>query len=149
MNDLLKDPMVVRQLIMDHYEYPRNHELLQDGDYYEKHMDSESCIDDIKVQMIVEDNVINDVRFDGIACTISTASTSIMSELLKGKTLDEAQLIVNEYNKMILENEYDEELLESAVIFSNVSKQANRIKCATIGWDAAQMIIDESRDKDE
>ncbi len=66
-----------------------------------------------------------------------------------GKTLDEAQLIVNEYNKMIMEGEYDEELLQSAVIFSNVSKQANRIKCATIGWEAAQMIIDESRDKDE
>ena len=149
MNDLLKDPMVVRQLIMDHYEYPRNHELFESGDYYEKHMDSESCIDDIKVQMILEDNVIKDVRFDGVACTISTASTSIMTELLKGKTREEAQLIVTEYNKMILENEYDEELLESAIIFSNVSKQANRIKCATIGWDAAQMIIDESRDKDE
>ena len=50
---------------------------------------------------------------------------------------------------MIFEHEYDEEILESAVIFSNVSKQANRIKCATIGWDAAQLIIDESRNKDE
>lgn len=149
MNSMLKDPMIVRQLIMDHYEYPRNHELLDSGDYYEEHMDSESCIDDIKVQMIVKDNKIEDVRFDGIACTISTASTSIMSELLKGKTLDEAQIIVNEYNKMVMEKEFDAELLESAIIFENVSKQANRIKCATIGWDAAQLIIDESRDKDE
>ncbi len=149
MNSMLKDPMIVRQLIMDHYEYPRNHELLDSGDYYEEHMDSESCIDDIKVQMIVKDNKIEDVRFDGIACTISTASTSIMSELLKGKTLDEAQIIVNEYNKMVMEKEFDAELLESAIIFENVSKQANRIKCAKIGWDAAQLIIDESRDKDE
>lgn len=149
MNSMLKDPMIVRQLIMDHYEYPRNHELLDSGDYYEEHMDSESCIDDIKVQMIVKDNKIEDVRFDGIACTISTASTSIMSELLKGKTLDEAQIIVNEYNRMVMEKEFDAELLESAIIFENVSKQANRIKCATIGWDAAQLIIDESRDKDE
>lgn len=149
MSGLLKDPMIVRQLIMDHYEYPRNHELLTSGDYFEEHMDSESCIDDIKVQMIVEDKLIKDVRFDGIACTISTASTSIMTELLKGKTVDEAEIIVNEYNKMIFEHEYDEEILDSAVIFSNVSKQANRIKCATIGWDAAQLIIDESRNKDE
>lgn len=149
MNDMLKDPMVVRQLIMDHYQYPRNHELFETGEYFEQHMDSESCIDDIKVQMVVKDNKIEDVRFDGIACTISTASTSIMSELLKGKTLDEAQLIVNEYNRMVMEKEFDAEMLESAVIFENVSKQANRIKCATIGWEAAQLIIDESRDEDE
>ena len=45
MSELLKDPMIVRQLIMDHYEYPRNHELLTSGDYFEEHMDSESCID--------------------------------------------------------------------------------------------------------
>ncbi|NLY62933.1 MAG: SUF system NifU family Fe-S cluster assembly protein [Erysipelothrix sp.] len=149
MKDMLKNPMFTRQMIMDHYEYPRNHSLLDDGEYIEKHMDSESCIDDIKVQMIVKDNVIEDVRFDGIACTISTASTSIMSELLKGKSLDEAEIIVNEYNKMIFEDNYDEDILESAIVFSNVSKQANRIKCATIGWEAAQMIIDESRNKDE
>lgn len=149
MKDMLKDPMFTRQMIMDHYEYPRNHELLDSGNYIEKHMDSESCIDDIKVQMIVKDNLIEDVRFDGIACTISTASTSIMSELLKGKTLDEAQIIVSEYNKMITEENYDEDILESAIVFSNVSRQANRIKCATIGWEAAQMIIDESRNKDE
>lgn len=149
MKDMLKNPIFTRQMIMDHYEYPRNHSLLDDGEYIEKHMDSESCIDDIKVQMIVKDNVIEDVRFDGIACTISTASTSIMSELLKGKSLDEAEIIVNEYNKMIFEDNYDEDILESAIVFSNVSKQANRIKCATIGWEAAQMIIDESRNKDE
>lgn len=149
MKDMLKDPMMVRQLIMDHYEYPRNHELFDSGDYYEEHMDSDSCIDDIKVQMIVEDQVIKDVRFDGIACTISTASTSIMTELLIGKTIEEAEIIIKEYNKMIMERDFDEDKLGSAIIFSNVSKQANRIKCATIGWEAAQLIIDESRDKDE
>lgn len=149
MKEMLKDPMIVRQLIMDHYEYPRNHTLLSTGDYLEKHMDSESCIDDIKVQFVVEDEVIVDVRFDGIACTISTASTSIMSELLMNKTLEEAELIINEYNKMLREEAFDEDILESAIIFRNVSKQANRIQCATIGWDAAQILIAESRQKDE
>ena len=149
MKEMLKDPMIVRQLIMDHYEYPRNHTLFNDNDYIEKHMDSESCIDDIKVQFKIKDNIIEDIAFDGIACTISTASTSIMSELLKNKTLEQAQEIIVEYNKMLREEEFNEDLIESAIIFRNVSKQANRIKCATIGWDAAQMIIDESRDKDE
>ena len=134
---------------MDHYQYPRNHKLLSEGEYLEKHMDSESCIDDIKVQMVVKDNIIKDIRFDGIACTISTASTSIMSELLMDKTLEEAQLIINEYNKMVNERDYDADILESAVVFSNVSKQANRIKCATIGWEAAEFLIEKSSDENE
>lgn len=149
MNEMLKDPMIVRQMIMDHYQYPRNHQLLNKGDYLEKHMDSESCIDDIKVQMVVKDNIITDIRFDGVACTISTASTSIMTELLMNKTLKQAQLIINEYNKMVNEREYDEDLLESAIVFSNVSKQANRIKCATIGWEAAEYLIEKSSDKND
>lgn len=149
MKEMLKDPMIVRQMIMDHYQYPRNHKLLSEGEYLEKHMDSESCIDDIKVQMVVKDNIIKDIRFDGIACTISTASTSIMSELLMDKTLEEAQLIINEYNKMVNERDYDADILESAVVFSNVSKQANRIKCATIGWEAAEFLIEKSSDENE
>ncbi len=149
MKQMLKDPMFIRQLIMDHYEYPRNHKLFEDGKYLEKHMDSESCIDDIKVQLKIEDDIIVGVAFDGIACTISTASTSIMSELLMNKTLEEAELIISEYNKMLREEEFNEDILESAVIFKNVSRQANRIMCATIGWDAAQILITESRHKDE
>lgn len=149
MKEMLKDPMIIRQMIMDHYQYPRNHQLLSEGEYLEKHMDSESCIDDIKVQMVVKDDIITDVRFDGVACTISTASTSIMTELLLNKTLEEAKLIINEYNKMINEREYDSDLLESAVVFSNVSKQANRIKCATIGWEAAEYLIEKSSEKYE
>ena len=88
MSDLLKDPMILRQIIMDHYEYPRNHELIKNPEYHEKHMASDSCIDDIYVQSKIKDGVVEDIRFDGEACTISTASTSIMSELLQGKTLD-------------------------------------------------------------
>lgn len=149
MKEMLKDPMIIRQMIMDHYQYPRNHQLLSEGEYLEKHMDSESCIDDIKVQMVVKDDIITDIRFDGVACTISTASTSIMTELLLNKTIEEAKLIINEYNKMINEREYDADLLESAVVFSNVSKQANRINCATIGWEAAEYLIEKSSEKDE
>lgn len=49
MSDMLKDPMILRSIIMDHYEYPRNHELTEESDYQKKHMASESCIDDIYV----------------------------------------------------------------------------------------------------
>ena len=74
------DPMLMRQIIMDHYDYPRNKELTKDNGYMSRHMASDSCIDDITVQTKISDGKIDDIRFDGVACTISTASTSIMSE---------------------------------------------------------------------
>lgn len=148
MSSLLDDPMVLRSIIMDHYEYPRNHELnKEDEDYHTKHMASESCIDDIYVQGKIKDGKIEDIRFDGVACTISTSSTSIMSELLQGKTTEEARKIIDNYYKMIDGKEYDSELLQEAVAFHNVGRQANRIKCATIGWKAIEELIDESEAK--
>ena len=101
MSDLLKDPMILRQIIMDHYEYPRNHTLTKEEGYAQKHMASESCIDDIYVQSRIEEGIVKDVRFDGVACTISTASTSIMSELLRGKSIAQAREIIRNYFAMI------------------------------------------------
>lgn len=95
------DPMLMRQIIMDHYDYPRNKELTDNEGYMSRHMASDSCIDDITVQTKISDGKIDDIRFDGVACTISTASTSIMSELLKGKTTQEAKEIMDNYFKMI------------------------------------------------
>ena len=146
MNDMLKDPLVLRSIIMDHYEYPRNHELKEDERYLKKHMASESCIDDIHVQALIENNTIKDICFDGVACTIATSSTSIMSELLIGKEVDEAKQINAQYRNMIDGKEYDEEILEEAVAFQNVGRQANRIHCATIGWDAIIALIEESEE---
>ena len=149
MADLLKDPMVLRQIIMDHYEYPRNHTLTQESGYAQKHMASESCIDDIYVQSKIEDGIVKDVRFDGVACTISTASTSIMSELVQGKSIAEAKEIIRNYFTTRSRVEYDADLLEEAVAFANVGKQANRIKCATIGWKALEELIEESEGNDD
>ena len=111
MSDMLKDPTILRELIMDHYQYPRNHGLVDDSSYASCHMASDSCIDDITVQSKIVDGVIKDIRFDGVACTICTASTSMMSELLKGKTIDEAKKIMNNYFNMMEEKPYDEDML--------------------------------------
>lgn len=143
------DPTVLRQIIMDHYQYPRNHELKNEAGYHEVHMASESCIDDIRVQACFKEDQIEDICFDGVACTISTSSTSIMTELLKGKSLKEAHRIIDHYMNMIDEKEYDPELLEEAIAFKNVSKQANRIKCATIGWKAISELIEEQEKQNE
>ncbi|WP_281521725.1 Fe-S cluster assembly sulfur transfer protein SufU [Dubosiella newyorkensis] len=144
------DGTILRDIIMDHYQYPRNKTLVENDDSYKsKHMASDSCIDDITVQAKVKDGKIEDVRFDGVACAISTASTDIMGELLKGKTILEAQEIIDNYMAMVDEEAYDEELLDEAIAFQNVGKQANRIKCATIGWNGIQEILNDTNKGEE
>ena len=135
------DGAMLRDIIMDHYQYPRNkHPLVEDPQYKSKHMASDSCIDDITVQAKFKDGTIEDVAFDGVACAISTSATDIMSDLVKDKTIEEAQKIIDNYMAMVDEKEYDEDLLDEAVAFQNVGRQANRIKCATIGWNALQAL---------
>lgn len=138
----LNDPMIKREIIMDHYENPRNKGLVDDPRYIKVNMNSESCIDDIDIQILVEGNIIKDFRFDGVGCTISTASTSILSELVIDHSIEHAYEIIKNYDSMIKELSYDEELLQEAVVFKDVSKQANRIKCAMIGFNGLLELLD-------
>lgn len=137
------DPLTIKQLIMDHYEYPHHKGLKTDRSYREIHMAADSCIDDIKLQIKIKDNIIKDICFDGKACTISTASTSMMTELVIGKSVTEALNVIKEYEKMINLKEYDENLLQEANVFNNVGRQANRIGCAMIGWNALKKLLKE------
>ena len=138
----LNDPMIKREIIMDHYENPRNKGLVDDPRYIKVNMNSESCIDDIDIQILVENNIIKDFRFDGVGCTIATSSTSILSELVIDQSIEHAYEIIKNYNDMIKELSYDEELLQEAVVFKDVSKQANRIKCATIGYNGLLELLE-------
>lgn len=144
----LNDPEILREIIMDHYKYPHNHKLIKDG-YLSAHMASASCIDDITVNAKIQDGVIEDICFDGVACTISTASTSIMTDLVKGLAVEDAKKIMDQYFSMVNGDDYDEDMLEEAVCMKSVYKQANRIKCATIGWNALKQLIEESEDNHE
>lgn len=142
----LDNPLVLREIIMDHYQNPRNHGLVDDDSYKQTNMNSESCIDNIDVQLKMDGDIIEDVRFDGEACAISTASTSIMTELVTGKSKEEAEKIRQNYLNMIYEKDYDPDTLEEAIAFKYTHKQANRIKCATIGWNALEKLLNESED---
>lgn len=133
---------MMRQIIMDHYEHPHNKRVPIDENRYTKiHMDSTSCIDDIYVYLLINNDVIEDVCFDGIACTIATASTSIMTDLVMGKTKEEAFYIIEQYLHMIHEEDFDDNVLDEAIVFINTSKQASRIKCATIGWNGLSKLL--------
>lgn len=143
----LNDPTFLRQVIMDHYEHPRNKR--EAAEYPRHQVAIDSCIDDLTIQAKIKDNIIEDVAFIGQACTIATSSTSIMTTLLIGKSVEEAYKIIEEYNKMIHLKEYDANILGEAVAFSNVGRQANRIHCATLGWRGIEFLIEESRNKHE
>ena len=132
---------IKRAILMDHYKMPHNRGLKDDSRYDSVHNASDSCIDDITVQMLIEDNTVKDVCFDGVGCTICIASCSIISELIKGKSLDDALNIINNYYNMIDEKKFDIDLLEEANAFDTLSKQANRIKCGTIGIHAMEDLI--------
>ena len=140
------DNMMLRQIIMDHYDHPRNRGLVEDETYKKVNMNSDTCIDDLDIQVKFDGDKIADVRYDGEACAICTSSTSIMSELVIGKTKEEAKRIIENYMNMIYERDYDEDLLEEAIAFKNTHKQANRIKCATLGWNGLVKLIEESEE---
>ena len=138
---ILMTNAMMRQIIMDHYSNPQNkHQPPKEG--YEKvHMHSDNCIDDLDIFLLVKDGKIIDACFDGVACTISTSSTDIMCDLLKDKDVEEGRNIIEQFQHMIHEEKFDEGVLEEAIVFINTSKQAARIRCATIGWNAADEIL--------
>lgn len=139
----MMDNEIKREIMLDHYSNPNNKKAINDERYKSVHNASESCIDDITVYMLAENGVIVDCKFDGVACTISTSSTDIMCDLVIGKSFAEAKKIINEYYKMIDEKPFDEDTLEEANCFDTLYKQANRIKCGTIGIHAIEELINE------
>ena len=135
-------PNMMREIIMDHYNNPINKRTPEDLENYKTiRMDSDSCIDDITIYLKIDNNVIKEACFDGVACTISTTSTDILCSLVENKTFEEAMYIIEQYKNMIHELPYDESVLDEAIVFMNTSKQAARIKCATIGWTALDNMV--------
>lgn len=139
----MMDKDIKREIMLDHYQNPNNKMSVSDPRYKSIHNASASCIDDITVYMLVIDGVIKDVKFDGKGCTICTASTDIMCDLVTDKSLQEAKQIINEYYNMIDEKPFDEDVLEEANAFDTLYQQANRIKCGTIGIHAIEDLIKE------
>lgn len=132
---------------MDHYEHPHNKRVPSDERYQKINMDSTSCIDNIDVFLLVEDGKVVDCCFDGVGCTISTASTSMMTDLVIGESIERARYIIEQYQNMIHEKEFDEEALGDTIVFANTYKQAARIRCATIGWRGLTHLLDDAEGK--
>ncbi len=132
-----------REIILDNYQDPMNRGLIDNDSYVKTRSSSESCIDDLSFMMLVEDDTIKDIRFDGEACAISTSATSIMIRSLIGKSVADAKKILTNYMNMINEKEYDEDLLGELVVYDEICKQPNRKNCALLPSEAIEKMLGE------
>ena len=138
------DNNMKKMMILEHYQNPLNMDITNTEDYLEVNMNTPTCIDNLDYKVKIENNKIKDIKYDGEACAISTSSSSIMSELLVGKTIEEAKNIIDNFEKMINEEEYDKDVLKDANCYDEISKQPNRIKCATMPYEALKKILETS-----
>lgn len=134
--NIVEDKELRREIILDNYQNPINKGLTEDSSYIRENTNNESCIDNIDIEMKVTNDVIEDIRFDGEACAISTSATSIMIKSLINKDVNTARKILENYKKMIDEEEYDKELLGELFVYSDISMQPNRINCALLPYKA-------------
>ena len=140
------DSNLKRSIILEHYQHPKNRGLTNNPKYKKSNTNSESCIDEIDIEALIENDIIKDIHFDGEACAICTSSCSIMIETLTNKNIKEARNILNNYKNMIDEKEYDESILEQAIVYDDIYKQPSRKKCALLPWWGIEKIIKEKSD---
>ena len=137
------DQNTKRSIILEHYQNPINRGLIEDDSYIKINTNNESCIDEIELMVKIDNGRIVDARFDGEACAICTSSTSVMIDTIIGKTIEDAIEIYKNFNQMINEENYDEEILEQAVAYDDIYKQPNRKKCALLPWWGFEKVMKE------
>lgn len=138
---------VYNELIMEHSMNSYNKKKLENADYCEIGHNP-NCGDEITLEVKLNGNVIEDMAFSGHGCAISQASTSIMIDTLKGKTIDEAKEIIKTFIEMIKrETTGEEELkkLEDAIAFRNVANMPARVKCALLAWHTIEDMLDKNK----
>jgi nitrogen fixation NifU-like protein len=136
------DSNLRREIILDNYQEPMNRGLIQDDSYLKVNTNSESCIDNLDFMMKIEDGIVKDIRFDGEACAISTSATSIMIRKLIGKKVEEVRNILDNYRKMINEEEYDQNILGELNVYDEICKQPNRKNCALLPSVAVEKMLE-------
>ena len=125
-----------QEVILDHNKNPRNYREIENAD---KSADGHNplCGDQLKVYLLMEDDTVKDVAFKGSGCAISKASASMMTQAVKGKTKEEADVMFTEFRQMVMgemDAETDENSLGKLKIFAGVREFPARVKCASLSW---------------
>jgi len=137
-----------QQVILDHHKKPRNFRKLEKAN---KQADGYNplCGDKVSVYLEVEDGIIRDAGFIGTGCAISTASASMMTEILKGKSLSEAELLFDRFHKLVTGNgsaDLDTSALGKLAVFSGVREYPVRVKCASLAWHTMHAALEGRKD---
>jgi len=135
------DQNLKRSILLDNFQNPVNKGLIDDDSYIKINTNNESCIDELDFMLKIEHDIIKDIRFDGEACAISTSTASIMIKTLINKSVDSALEIINNYQNMIDEKDYNKEILEEAIAYDEIYKQPNRKKCALLPWNGIKEVL--------
>ena len=136
------DSNLRREIIIDNYQNPVNRKKIDDDSFIIASTISDSCIDSITLFVKFKGDVIEDMYFDGEACAITTSATSIMIKKLIGKTIDEANTLMDNYYSMIDEKEYDANLLGELNAYEEIYMQPNRKKCAIFPFETLKKVIE-------
>jgi nitrogen fixation protein NifU and related proteins len=131
-----------QELILDHYKKPRNKGQMAEPDA-DVHMNNPTCGDEVHLHLRLRDGVIEEARFQGDGCSISQASISMMTQLVKGKTEAEAMRLAARFTAMMhgdAEAARDREMGDLRAL-AGVAKFPVRVKCALLGWNALEEAV--------
>jgi nitrogen fixation NifU-like protein len=134
-----------KQVILDHNKNPRNFGVIENANSHAKGHNP-LCGDQLDLYLVIEDGLIKDVKFNGSGCAISKASASIMTSLIKGKTIEEAKQLFDEFHNLVTsdpEAEIDTSELGKLEVFCGVREFPARIKCASLPWHTLAQAINE------
>jgi nitrogen fixation protein NifU and related proteins len=138
-----------QQIILDHYKNPHHFGLVDPFDAEVYHVNP-TCGDEVTLRVRLTDGMLADLGWDGQGCSISQASTSVMSELVVGKPIEQAMVLQHKFLELMRSggtaelSEDDEDVLDDAVAFEGVSKYPARVKCALLGWMAMKAAVAEA-----
>lgn len=131
-----------QEVILDHYKHPRNRGSLEGADRHAEGFNP-LCGDEVRIEIILDGDTVRDVRFDGQGCAISTASASLMTEAIQGKSVAEAEQIISTFQAMVTntgEHQSDPDMGELEAL-AGVREHPVRIKCATLPWHALRAAL--------
>ncbi len=140
-----------QEVILDHYKRPKN-KALRPNPMVQVHHVNTSCGDEITLNLSMKNGKISDLSREGVGCSISQASASVMSELLLEKSREEALDLLGEFQEMLQSKgsiSGNEDRLQDGVAFAGVAKFPARVKCALLAWMAFKDAVSRIEDNDE
>lgn len=133
-----------RQVILDHSSHPHHRGTLTESTSRIE-LNNPTCGDVIELQVEVKEGIIKNIAFNGNGCSISTASASMMTDAVMGKSVEEAQQLITDFSQLVQGKDVKAiDQLGDAAMLSGVAKFPARIKCATLGWKALEKAMEEN-----